>query len=64
METKAEAALADAQALEPRAKERLAAAAAKKAELTKTWESLTAGMPKVVETIKGRVDIFSQRSKG
>jgi hypothetical protein len=56
-------ALADAQAIEPKAKEVLAAAAAKKDELTKSWTSLTAGMPKVVEAIKGRVDILSQSRK-
>jgi hypothetical protein len=57
------AALADAQAVASKAKELATAAAAKKAELTKTWESLNAGLPRVVETIKGRVDILSQSKK-
>jgi hypothetical protein len=57
------AALTEAQAIEPKARELLAAAAAKKAELTKTWESMSAGLPKVVETIKGRVAILSQSKK-
>jgi hypothetical protein len=54
------AAMNDAKALADRAKEVAAAAAAKKTELAKAWESLSAGMPKVVETIKGRVEILSQ----
>jgi hypothetical protein len=38
-------------------------ASAKKAEFAKTWENLSAGMPRVVETIKGRVEILSQSKK-
>jgi hypothetical protein len=57
------AAITDAKALSDRAKDVASAAAAKKTELTKTWENLSAGMPQVVETIKGRVDILSQSKK-
>jgi hypothetical protein len=57
------AAMTDAKALTDRAKEVAAAASAKKAELAKTWENLSAGMPRVVETIKGRVEILSQSKK-
>jgi hypothetical protein len=53
----------EATALADKAKAVAAAAAARKAELTKTWESLNAGMPKVVDAIKGRVDILSQSKK-
>jgi hypothetical protein len=57
------AATSEAQALANKAKEVADAATAKKTELTKTWENLSAGMPKVVETTKGRVDILSQSKK-
>jgi len=40
-----------------------AAAAAKKAELTKSWEEIAAGLPKMVEAIKSRVDILSKSKK-
>jgi predicted small secreted protein len=40
-----------------------AAAAAKKAELTKSWEDVNAGLPKVVDAIKRRVDILSKAKK-
>ncbi len=56
-------ALADAQALTPKARELAAAAAAKKAELTRAWEGMSAGMPKVVDAIKSRVDVLSQAKK-
>ena len=57
------AASSDAQALASKAKEMGSAAAAKKAELTKTWEDMSAGMPRVVEAIKSRVEILSQSKK-
>jgi hypothetical protein len=44
-------------------KELAAAAAAKKAELTKAWEEMAAGLPKMVEAIKSRVDILSKSKK-
>ena len=56
-------ALNEAKALPDKAKEVSAAAAAKKAELAKTWENLSAGLPKVIDAIKGRVDILSQSKK-
>jgi hypothetical protein len=58
-----QAALTDAQALAARAKELATAGAAKKVELTKTWEGLSAGLPQVIEAIKSRVDILSQSKK-
>jgi hypothetical protein len=57
------AALADAKGLTDKAKEVASAASAKKAELTKEWEGLSAGMPKVLDAIKGRVDILSKSKK-
>ena len=46
-----------------KAKDLAAAAAAKKTELTKTWEDVSSGLPKMVETIKSRVDILSKSKK-
>jgi hypothetical protein len=46
------AVLSGASDLTAKAKALSAAAAAKKAELTKTWEDVNAGLPKVVEAIK------------
>jgi hypothetical protein len=57
------AVLAEAPALANRAKEVGAAAAAKRAELTKTWEEMSAGLPKMVEAVKSRVDILSKSKK-
>ena len=57
------AVLSDAPALTSKAQELASAAAAKKAELTKSWEGLSSGMPRVVEAIKSRVDILSQSKK-
>ena len=56
-------ALADAKTLTDKTKEVASAASAKKAELTKTWEDLSAGIPKVLDAIKGRVDILSKSKK-
>ncbi|HEY1236410.1 MAG TPA: hypothetical protein VGH22_23725 [Candidatus Binatia bacterium] len=58
-----QAVLSDAPALTAKAQEVASAAAAKKAELTKSWENMSAGMPRVVEAIKSRVDILSQSKK-
>ena len=55
--------LSEAPALTSKAQEIASAAAAKKAELTKSWEGLSSGMPRVVEAIKSRVDILSQSKK-
>lgn len=40
-----------------------AAAAAKKAELAKSWQDVSTRLPKVVDAIKGRVDILSKAKK-
>ncbi len=56
-------AIAQAQALPGKAKEVVAAAEAKKAELTAKWNDLSGGLPKMVEAIKSRVDILSQSKK-
>jgi predicted small lipoprotein YifL len=56
-------ALSDAQAVTAKANELASAAAAKKAELSKAWEEVSTGMPKVMEAIKSRVDILSQSKK-
>jgi hypothetical protein len=57
------AVLSEAPALTSKAQEIASAAAAKKAELTKSWEEVSVGMPKVVDAIKNRVDILSQSKK-
>ena len=57
------AVLADAPALAGRAKDVAAAAAAKQAALTKSWEEMSAGLPKMVEAVKSRVDILSKSKK-
>jgi hypothetical protein len=57
------AVLAEAPALSSRAKEVATAAAAKQAELTKTWETLSANLPQLVAAVKSRVDILSQAKK-
>jgi hypothetical protein len=44
-------------------KEAAAAAAAKKAELTKNWEAVSAELPKMVEAIKGKVDALAKTKK-
>jgi hypothetical protein len=57
------AALAGAQDVAAKAKDLGAAAAAKKAQLTKSWEEMSSGVPKMAEAIKSRVDILSQSKK-
>jgi len=56
-------ALNAAKDLPAKAEELAGAAAAKKAELTKSWEELAGGIPKMVEAIKSRVDILSKSRK-
>ncbi len=56
-------ALTEAQAVTAKAKELTSAVAAKKDELSKAWQDMSAGMPKVVDAIKSRVDILSQSKK-
>lgn len=46
-----------------KAKDLAAAAAAKKTELTKAWDEVSGGLPKMVEAIKSRVDILSKSKK-
>ena len=57
------AALNGAKDLAAKAKELGAAAAAKKAELTKAWEGMSAELPKMVEAIKGKVEVLSKSKK-
>jgi hypothetical protein len=57
------AVLAEAPAVATKATEVVAAAAAKKAELTKTWEALSAGVPQMVAAVQSRIDILSQSKK-
>ena len=57
------AVLADAPALAGRAKDVATAAAAKKAALTKSWDEMSAGLPKMMEAVKSRVDILSKSKK-
>ena len=46
-----------------KARELASAAAAKKTELMKEWEDLSGGLPKMIDAIKGRVDILSKSKK-
>jgi len=57
------AALTGAQDAAAKAKDLGAAAAAKKAELTKAWEEVSSGVPQLAAAIKSRVDILSQSKK-
>lgn len=57
------AALEEAQGLIGKAKDVVAAAKAKKDELTQKWTDLSQGLPKMVEAVQSRVDILSQAKK-
>ncbi len=57
------AALSAAKDLPAKAKDLAAAAAAKKEELTKGWQEMSDGLPKMVEAIKSRVDVLSKSKK-
>jgi hypothetical protein len=57
------AVLSAAKDLPAKAKDLAAAAAAKKTELTKTWEEISGGLPKMVDAIKSRVDVLSKSKK-
>ena len=57
------AVLAEVPTLRSLAQELANAAAAKKAELIKSWDALSLGMPRVVEVIKNRVDTLAQSKK-
>lgn len=54
------AVLAGAPDLTAKTKALADAAAAKKADLTKSWADVSGGLPKVLEAIQGRVDILSK----
>jgi len=58
-----QAALTQAQALPAQITALGSAISAKKAELTTAWNSMSAGLPKMVDALKSRVDILS-KSKG
>ncbi len=57
------AALAAAGALGAKAQEVAKAAADKKAELTKSWEDLSAGIPQMMEAVKSRLDDLGKAKK-
>ena len=57
------AALDAASTLSARAQDVAKAAAAKKAELTKSWEDLNAGIPQMMDALKSRLDILSKAKK-
>ena len=57
------AVLAEAPAVATQAKSVASAVAARKAELAKSWEEMSAGLPKMVEAVKSRVDILSKSKK-
>jgi DNA repair exonuclease SbcCD ATPase subunit len=52
-----------ATAVAAKAKDLVPASAAKKAELTKGWEELNAGMPETIAAIQSRVDALSKSKK-
>jgi len=58
-----DAALSAAKALPDKVKELSTAAAAKKTELTKAWDEMSAGLPKMLDAVKSRLDILSQSKK-
>lgn len=57
------AALASANDVAQKVKDAAAAASAKKDELTKAWADMSAGLPKMVDAIKSRVDALSASKK-
>jgi hypothetical protein len=57
------AALGGAKDLAAKAGDLSSAIAAKRAELTRTWADVSAGVPKMAEAIQSRVDILSQSKK-
>lgn len=56
-------ALSEAQGLVGKAKDVLAAAQARKNELTQKWTELSQGLPQMVEAIQGKVDDLSKLKK-
>jgi hypothetical protein len=57
------AVLADAPALATRANAVAAAATSKKAELAKSWEAMSAGLPQMMDAVRSRIDILSKSKK-
>lgn len=58
-----DAALDTAKAIPEKVKELTAAVAAKKGELTKSWEEISGGMPGMLDAIKDKLDILSASKK-
>lgn len=58
-----DAALNAAKPIPDKVKELTTAVAAKKAELGKSWEEMSGGLPKMLEVIKSRLDILSASKK-
>jgi len=58
-----DAALSAAKAIPEKVKELTTAAAAKTAELTKGWEEMSGGLPRMLAAVKSRLDILSQSKK-
>jgi hypothetical protein len=56
-------ALASISDIGPKVQEAEAAAAAKKTELENAWNDMSAGLPKMMEAVKSRVDILSASRK-
>jgi hypothetical protein len=57
------AALDAASTLGAKAQDVAKAAAAKKAELTKSWDDIVAGVPQMMDAVKSRLDILSKARK-
>ena len=57
------AALDAASSLGAKAQDVAKAAAAKKAELTKSWDDINAGIPQMMDAIKSRLDILAKAKK-
>jgi hypothetical protein len=57
------AALGSAKSVAAKAGDLASAVATKRAELTRTWTDVSAGVPKMAEAIQSRVDILSQSKK-
>jgi len=58
-----DAALSAAKPIPDKVKELTTAVAAKKAELAKSWEEMSGGLPKMLDAIKSRLDILSASKK-
>ena len=58
-----DAALDAAKVIPDRVKALTAAAAAKKADLAKSWEEMSGGLPQMLDAIKSRLDILSKSRK-